>query len=150
MCLEIPFFFFSFLDLVCVWYLNHVQAMCCSDHIHCCPSNTICDLEHGVCKSGETHVPLLKKISAVPSDSKQLLLINLMYFSWSFKMKLFIPVNLFTSCRFYKVLASIKICVLSFIPVSRVSRQEVSVSWPDHMLPNGQQHIWLLSYAQCE
>lgn len=41
------------------------KAMCCSDHVHCCPSNTICDLEHGVCKSGETHLPLLKKISAL-------------------------------------------------------------------------------------
>nr|CBN81736.1 Granulins [Dicentrarchus labrax] len=44
------------------------DAMCCSDHIHCCPSNTICDLEHGVCKSSETHVAPLKKISAVPND----------------------------------------------------------------------------------
>lgn len=44
------------------------QAMCCSDHVHCCPSNTICDLEHGVCRSGETRVPLLKKIPAVPHD----------------------------------------------------------------------------------
>lgn len=44
------------------------QAMCCSDRLHCCPSNTICDLEHGVCKSGETSVPLLKKIAASPND----------------------------------------------------------------------------------
>ncbi|KAM8730432.1 granulin b isoform 1-T2 [Acanthopagrus schlegelii] len=44
------------------------EAMCCSDHIHCCPSNTICDLEHGVCKSGETQLPLLKKIAAVTND----------------------------------------------------------------------------------
>lgn len=44
------------------------QAMCCRDHLHCCPSDTICDLEHGVCKSGERSVPLLKKIAAVPND----------------------------------------------------------------------------------
>lgn len=44
------------------------QAMCCSDHLHCCPDNTICDLEHGVCKSGETSVPMLMKIAAVPND----------------------------------------------------------------------------------
>lgn len=44
------------------------QASCCSDHLHCCPSNTICDLEHGVCQSGETSVPMLKKIAAVPND----------------------------------------------------------------------------------
>lgn len=51
---------------------NPLQAMCCSDHIHCCPSDTICDLEHGVCKSGETQLPLLKKIAAVTNDGKQL------------------------------------------------------------------------------
>lgn len=49
---------------------HHAQATCCSDHIHCCPANTICDLEHGVCKAGEKHVPLLKKIQAVPNDGK--------------------------------------------------------------------------------
>ncbi|KAL6094400.1 grn [Pungitius sinensis] len=46
------------------------QAMCCSDHLHCCPSNTICDLVHGVCKDGEALFPLLKKIAAVPNDVK--------------------------------------------------------------------------------
>ncbi|XP_039644440.1 granulin b isoform X3 [Perca fluviatilis] len=46
----------------------YTEAMCCSDHIHCCPSDTICDLEHGICKSGDTSVPLLKKIAAVPND----------------------------------------------------------------------------------
>ena len=49
--------------------MNRVQAVCCSDHIHCCPANTVCDLEQGVCKSGETHVPL-PEIAAVPNDSK--------------------------------------------------------------------------------
>ncbi|XP_028286498.1 granulin b isoform X2 [Parambassis ranga] len=44
------------------------DATCCSDHLHCCPSNTICDLEHGVCRSGEIHMPLLKKISTLPND----------------------------------------------------------------------------------
>ncbi|KAM8837447.1 granulin b isoform 1-T2 [Spinachia spinachia] len=44
------------------------QAMCCSDHLHCCPSNTICDLAHGVCKDGDAILPLLKKIAAVPND----------------------------------------------------------------------------------
>ncbi|XP_034563417.1 granulin b isoform X1 [Notolabrus celidotus] len=44
------------------------EAICCSDHLHCCPSSTICDLEHGVCKSGEERFPLLKKIAAVLND----------------------------------------------------------------------------------
>ncbi len=56
---------------LCIWCFHPVQATCCSDHLHCCPSNTICDLEQGVCKSGETLLPLLKKISAAPNDGKQ-------------------------------------------------------------------------------
>ncbi|KAF3704026.1 Granulins Proepithelin [Channa argus] len=44
------------------------EATCCSDHVHCCPSNTVCDLDHGACKSGETSVALLKKVPAIPHD----------------------------------------------------------------------------------
>ncbi|XP_069016110.1 granulin b isoform X2 [Embiotoca jacksoni] len=44
------------------------EATCCSDQLHCCPSNTICDLEHGVCKSGPAQVPLMKKVPAVPNN----------------------------------------------------------------------------------
>nr|XP_046232541.1 granulin b isoform X2 [Scatophagus argus] len=44
------------------------EAMCCSDHIHCCPANTVCDLEHEVCRSGETRVSLLKRIATAVDD----------------------------------------------------------------------------------
>ncbi|PWA21451.1 hypothetical protein CCH79_00003239, partial [Gambusia affinis] len=44
------------------------EAMCCNDHLHCCPSNTTCDLKHGVCKSGGHEVPLTKRISAGSRD----------------------------------------------------------------------------------
>ncbi|XP_026207191.1 granulin b [Anabas testudineus] len=44
------------------------EATCCSDHVHCCPGGTICDLEHQVCKSGETSIPLSKKIPSIPND----------------------------------------------------------------------------------
>lgn len=53
-------------DYGCCPYPN---AMCCSDHLHCCPSNTICDLVEGVCRSDKTLLPLLKKIAAVPVNS---------------------------------------------------------------------------------
>ncbi|XP_020773799.1 granulin b isoform X2 [Boleophthalmus pectinirostris] len=52
-------------DYGCCPYPN---AMCCSDHVHCCPSNTICDLEKQMCRSGDTQMPLLKKIAATPND----------------------------------------------------------------------------------
>ncbi|XP_068610498.1 LOW QUALITY PROTEIN: granulin b [Brachionichthys hirsutus] len=44
------------------------EAICCSDLIHCCPGNTICDLEHGVCRAAEVRLPLLKTLSAAPED----------------------------------------------------------------------------------
>lgn len=52
-------------DYGCCPYLD---AMCCNDHLHCCPSDTVCDLEHGICRSEETQVPMLKKIAAIPND----------------------------------------------------------------------------------
>uniref|UniRef100_A0A8C6SQE1 Granulin b n=1 Tax=Neogobius melanostomus TaxID=47308 RepID=A0A8C6SQE1_9GOBI len=52
-------------DYGCCPYPN---AICCSDHVHCCPSNTVCDLEKEMCLSGETVMPLLKKIASVPND----------------------------------------------------------------------------------
>uniref|UniRef100_A0A8C7ZWR7 Granulin b n=1 Tax=Oryzias sinensis TaxID=183150 RepID=A0A8C7ZWR7_9TELE len=44
------------------------QATCCSDHLHCCPGNTTCDLERGVCKSGEARVEPIRTVSASPED----------------------------------------------------------------------------------
>lgn len=44
------------------------EAVCCSDHIHCCPAGASCDLQQGVCRSGDIHMPLLKKIPAAPSN----------------------------------------------------------------------------------
>lgn len=48
--------------------LNLVQAVCCSDHMHCCPAGMQCDLEHDKCLSSEKRVPLMKKIAAVPNE----------------------------------------------------------------------------------
>lgn len=48
-------------------YTYLVQAVCCSDHVHCCPASMYCDLEHDMCTSGERRIPLLKKIAAVPN-----------------------------------------------------------------------------------
>ncbi|XP_068439394.1 granulin b [Clinocottus analis] len=47
----------------------YAQAKCCSDRLHCCPSNTECDVEHGICKSGETaSAAPLKRIAAASDD----------------------------------------------------------------------------------
>ncbi|XP_008435425.1 granulin b [Poecilia reticulata] len=44
------------------------EATCCNDHVHCCPSNTTCDLKLGVCKSGGNEVPLTRRIPAASRD----------------------------------------------------------------------------------
>ncbi|KAM6896946.1 granulin b [Xenentodon cancila] len=48
-------------DYGCCPYQN---ATCCSDHLHCCPSNSICDLKHQFCKFVETQLQLMKMIPA--------------------------------------------------------------------------------------
>jgi hypothetical protein len=48
------------------------NAVCCSDHVHCCPHNTRCDVAQGKCLQGnETEFPWAEKVSAKlirPSD----------------------------------------------------------------------------------
>uniref|UniRef100_H3D2S2 Granulin b n=1 Tax=Tetraodon nigroviridis TaxID=99883 RepID=H3D2S2_TETNG len=44
------------------------QAVCCSDHMHCCPAGMHCDLEHNMCMSGNMRVPLLEKMAAVHNE----------------------------------------------------------------------------------
>ncbi|XP_053555959.1 progranulin [Bombina bombina] len=40
------------------------QATCCSDGLHCCPHNTLCDMQHGRCISADGSVPWLSKLPA--------------------------------------------------------------------------------------
>ncbi|XP_028823013.1 granulin b [Denticeps clupeoides] len=44
------------------------EAVCCSDHLHCCPGNTTCDLEHQMCNSAQSNIPLARKLPALPSN----------------------------------------------------------------------------------
>ncbi|CAB1337982.1 unnamed protein product, partial [Coregonus sp. 'balchen'] len=44
------------------------EARCCTDKLHCCPSNTTCDLEHEMCTSPDTQTPMAKKIPAIPNN----------------------------------------------------------------------------------
>ncbi|XP_040101082.1 progranulin [Oryx dammah] len=41
-----------------------VQAVCCEDHVHCCPSGFRCDTEKGVCEQGTRRVPWMEKAPA--------------------------------------------------------------------------------------
>lgn len=40
------------------------QAICCSDHLHCCPQDTVCDLVQSKCLSKENATDLLTKLPA--------------------------------------------------------------------------------------
>ncbi|XP_057572879.1 progranulin isoform X2 [Hippopotamus amphibius kiboko] len=40
------------------------EAVCCEDHVHCCPSGFRCDTEKSTCEQGAYSVPWLKKVPA--------------------------------------------------------------------------------------
>ncbi|XP_018429278.1 PREDICTED: granulins [Nanorana parkeri] len=42
-----------------------ISAVCCGDHIHCCPSGTTCDLVHKKCVSADSETPMFTKIPAL-------------------------------------------------------------------------------------
>lgn len=44
--------------------LSPPQAVCCEDHIHCCPSGFKCYTEKGTCEQGSLQVPWVKKVPA--------------------------------------------------------------------------------------
>ena len=46
--------------------------MCCSDHVHCCPKKTRCNLHHGSCDSADLlqSVPWFTKTEALPLESQ--------------------------------------------------------------------------------
>ena len=46
------------------------QAVCCSDHIHCCPSGYTCDVEKGTCDQGLKSQPWLTKLPAESIEVK--------------------------------------------------------------------------------
>ncbi|XP_018092920.1 uncharacterized protein LOC443608 isoform X1 [Xenopus laevis] len=46
-----------------------LSAVCCSDHLHCCPGGTTCDLVHKKCVSRNGEGPLLRQMPAIQQDS---------------------------------------------------------------------------------
>lgn len=56
--------------LVCKHLLIHLQAECCSDHLHCCYEGTVCDLVHAKCVNKTVSLPWMRRV-----PTKQALLI---------------------------------------------------------------------------
>ncbi|XP_074659411.1 uncharacterized protein LOC141912098 isoform X2 [Tubulanus polymorphus] len=45
------------------------QAVCCNDHLHCCPSGTTCDVTAGKCNRADgSSVAMVKKVPALPQS----------------------------------------------------------------------------------
>ncbi|XP_078656089.1 uncharacterized protein LOC144902484 isoform X2 [Branchiostoma floridae x Branchiostoma belcheri] len=41
------------------------SAVCCSDHVHCCPEGTTCDVSSGKCKRKDISIAWFEKVSAI-------------------------------------------------------------------------------------
>ena len=52
----------------CVFVFNSSQAVCCKDHLHCCPEGTTCNSAAGKCDRGESSVSMtwFTKTAATP------------------------------------------------------------------------------------
>ncbi|XP_003382695.1 PREDICTED: prestalk protein-like [Amphimedon queenslandica] len=48
----------------------YLDATCCSDGIHCCPSGEICDVARGTCFYGDSAKAMIKKLSFLKSPTK--------------------------------------------------------------------------------
>ena len=46
------------------------NAVCCSDHLHCCPQGYTCDVASGTCNRGTKSVKIYTKISSTKVISK--------------------------------------------------------------------------------
>ncbi|XP_041029341.1 granulin b isoform X2 [Carcharodon carcharias] len=40
------------------------QAVCCADHIHCCPNGYTCDVQQGLCEKQGSSIPMILKLTA--------------------------------------------------------------------------------------
>ena len=58
----------TFMVINVATFIFCLQAVCCSDHVHCCPNGYTCDVEHSTCKKGLMSQPWVKKISANPIE----------------------------------------------------------------------------------
>ena len=47
------------------------NAVCCEDHLHCCPSGYTCDVKDGRCNKGDVSMPFYKKIAALPTKQSK-------------------------------------------------------------------------------
>lgn len=47
------------------------KAVCCEDHIHCCPEGFTCHTEKGTCEQGALQVPWVRKTQSHPSPPER-------------------------------------------------------------------------------
>ncbi|XP_078571844.1 uncharacterized protein LOC144859249 isoform X1 [Branchiostoma floridae x Branchiostoma japonicum] len=44
------------------------SAVCCNDHVHCCPEDTTCEVSSGKCKRKDADIPWFKKVPAISTE----------------------------------------------------------------------------------
>lgn len=49
--------------------LSALQAVCCADHVHCCPQGYTCDPSWGICQESSHVLPWAPKQSALTTQS---------------------------------------------------------------------------------
>ena len=49
------------------------DAICCNDHIHCCPKGYVCDAEANTCNNGQISIPLYKKTESFQINETKIL-----------------------------------------------------------------------------
>jgi hypothetical protein len=47
------------------------NAVCCEDHLHCCPSGYTCDVKDGRCNKGKESIPFMEKTEAISLKKKE-------------------------------------------------------------------------------
>ena len=47
------------------------QAVCCNDHLHCCPNGYTCDTTSGRCNKGDVSIPFYQNIKATQVSEKK-------------------------------------------------------------------------------
>jgi len=48
------------------------KAVCCSDHVHCCPTGYKCDVSAGTCSQGDHFLPLSVKTTALKVSTRKI------------------------------------------------------------------------------
>ena len=56
--------------------ISHLQAVCCADHVHCCPYGQKCNSRTGMCDKVSEYIPPMREIEDVKNTPYQGHMVN--------------------------------------------------------------------------